>query len=110
MRQNTLASLAVSFMVAIATLAPTRDARAEEQFDVTVAGGKVSVVTKGNWHINKDYPWKIVAGDAKLDKSKFSLEEKTASVGGVPKGTAKLKGAVCSGPQCLPFEKEITVQ
>jgi hypothetical protein len=110
MRPNVLAGLALSFMVALATLAPTRTAHAEEEFDVSVAGGKVTVVTKGPWHINKDYPWKIVAGDAKLDKSKFALEEKSASVGSVPKGTVKLKGAVCSGATCKPFEKDLTVQ
>jgi hypothetical protein len=110
MRPNTLAGFALSFMVAIATLAPTRPAHAEEQFDVSIAGGKVTVTTKGPWHINKEYPWKLVAGDAKMDKSKFALEEKSASVTGVPKGQAKLKGAVCSGPTCLPFEKDVTVQ
>jgi hypothetical protein len=110
MRHNTLAGLAFSVMVAIATLAPVRTAHAEEQFDVSVAGGKVVVTTKGAWHINKEYPWKLVAGDAKLDKSKFTLDEKSASVSGAPKGAAHLKGAVCSGPTCLPFEKDVTVQ
>jgi hypothetical protein len=92
------------------TLSSTRAAHAEEEFDVSVAGGKVTVTTKGPWHINKEYPWKVVAGDAKLDKSKFALDEKSASVAGVPKGTAKLKGAVCSGATCKPFEKDVTVQ
>ena len=110
MRPNILAGLALSFMVAIATLAPARTAHAEEEFDVSVAGGKVTVTTKGPWHINKEYPWKLVAGDAKLDKSKFTLDEKSASVVGAPKGQAKLKGAVCSGPTCKPFEKDVTVQ
>jgi hypothetical protein len=110
MRQTTLAGIALSFLVAVATLAPTRTAQAEEEFDVSVVAGKVSVVTKGPWHINKDYPWKVVAGDAKIDKSKFALEEKSASVGGVPKGPAKLKGAVCSGATCKPFEKDVTIQ
>jgi hypothetical protein len=109
MRKNNVATVAFSFLMALATLAPST-ARAEEEFDVSVAGGKVSVVTKGAWHINKDYPWKITAGDAKLDKSKFALEEKSASVAGVPKGKAELKGAVCSGATCKPFKMEITVQ
>src|SRR4051794_35597244 len=104
MRPNTLAGLALSFMVAMATLTPARTACAEEEFDVSVSGGKVTVTTKGPWHINKEYPWKLVAGDAKLDKSKFALDEKSASVGSVPKGPAKLKGAVCQGVTCKPFE------
>jgi hypothetical protein len=110
MRPITAAGLALSFMVGLATLAPSRTARAEEEFDVSVAGGKITVITKGPWHINKEYPWKLVAGDAKLDKSKFTLDEKSASVAGAPKGQAKLKGAVCSGATCKQFEKEVTIQ
>jgi len=110
MRPNSVAGFALTFLVVIATLAPTRTARAEEEFDVSVAGGKVTVTTKGPWHINREYPWKVVAGDAKLDKSKFALDEKSASVVGVPKGHAKLKGAVCSGATCKPFEKDVDVQ
>ena len=106
---RTLASYALTFLVGLAALAPARFAMAEEEFDVSVAGGKVTVTTKGPWHINKEYPWKIAVGDQKLDKSKFALDEKSASVT-APKGTAKLKGAVCSGATCKPFEKDITVQ
>src|SRR5580704_8479551 len=95
-----LAGLALSFFVAVAISTPARVAHAEDEFDVSVAGGKVTVTTKGPWHINKEYPWKLIAGDAKLDKSKFALEEKSASVAGAPKGQAKLKGAVCSGATC----------
>ena len=110
MRTTTLAGFALTALVALATLTPTRTARAEEEFDVSVAAGKVTVTTKGPWHINKEYPWKIVSGDAKLDKSKFSLEEKSASVPSVPKGKAILKGAVCSGATCKPFEKDVVIQ
>jgi hypothetical protein len=103
-----LSSLALTAAIVLTSLASTRDARAEEEFDVAVAGGKVTVTTKGAWHINKDYPWRLVVGDAKIDKAKFSLDEKSASVS-APKGTAKLRGAICSGATCKPFEKELTV-
>jgi hypothetical protein len=46
----------------------------------------------------------------KLDKSKYNLAETTATLDGAPKGTGKLKGAVCSKDQCHTFEKEVTVQ
>jgi hypothetical protein len=46
----------------------------------------------------------------KLDKSKFTLDEKTASVSGAPKGTGVLKGAVCSKDTCLKVEKEVTIK
>ena len=105
----TVAGFALSFLVALAALSSTRDARAEEEFDVSVAGGKLTVTAKGGWHINKDYPWKLTVGEAKLDKSKFTLAEKTASIA-APKGAAHLKGAVCHGADaCKPFEKDVTI-
>jgi len=100
--RSKLVQAALAALVGLATLAPTA-ARAEEQFDVSVAGGKVVVKTKGNWHINKEYPWKLgtTAG--------FVLNEKEATLQGAPKGEADLKGAVCSGDTCLPFKKKIKV-
>jgi hypothetical protein len=108
MRLTAAAGFALSALVSLVALSSTRDARAEEQFDVTVAGGKVTVTAKGAWHINKDYPWKLTSGDAKLDKSKFTIAEKTASVA-APKGAAHLKGAVCQAENCMPFEKDVTI-
>lgn len=109
--RTTLAALSLGFLVAAATLASPRTARAEQEFDVRVSGGKITVVTKGEWHINKDYPWKLVDKEKKplADKTKFALEEKTATLSGAPKGHAKLKGALCSGDECKTFEKEIDV-
>jgi hypothetical protein len=68
------------------------------------------VTARESWHINQDYPWKLVIGDVKLDKSKFALTEKTATVADAPKGTGKLKGAVCSKDVCKTVEKEITIR
>jgi hypothetical protein len=97
---------------AVLVFAATVDApaRAENEFDVTVAAGQVTVQAKGDWHINKDFPWKLVIGDTKLDKSKFALSEKTATVSNAPKGTGKLKGAVCSKDACHTLEKDVTIQ
>jgi hypothetical protein len=103
------ATHALAALIAFAGLAASGDARADDEFDVSVAGGKVVVTAKGAWHINKEYPWKLVVGDAKLDKSKFEISEKTASVAGAPKGSGKLKGAVCSGDKCKNFEKDVTI-
>ena len=83
---------------------------ADDQFDISAGKGEITLTTKGHWHVNKDYPWKVVVGDKTLDKSKFALTETSAKVSGIPQGTAKLKGAVCEGTQCLPFAKDITVQ
>lgn len=82
---------------------------ADNEFDVSVANGIVTVTTHPGWHINKEYPWKLTIGDTKLDKSKFRLEEMTAKVD-APKGAGKLKGAVCSKEQCYTFEKEVSIQ
>jgi hypothetical protein len=110
MRTSIFASTALAALVALAAFATPGAARADQEFDVNVTGGgKVTVLAKGNWHINKDYPWKLIVGDTKLDKSKFQLNEKEASVSGAPKGAGKLKGAICSGDTCKPFEKDVTV-
>jgi hypothetical protein len=85
-------------------------ASADEQFDVTAAKGEVTVTAKGHWHVNKDYPWKATVGDKVFDKSKFNFTETSAKISGVPAGKAQLKGAVCDGPQCMPFSKEVTIQ
>jgi len=107
MRPKLLVGLSAVLVFAATVDAP---ARAENEFDVTVAAGQVTVQAKGDWHINKDFPWKLVIGDTKLDKSKFALSEKTATVSNAPKGTGKLKGAVCSKDACHTLEKDVTIQ
>src|SRR5947207_2737769 len=103
-------SIFAAFVALAAVFVVPASAGADQEFDVTSGGGKVTVVVKGNWHINKEYPWKLIVGDTKIDKSKFTLGEKEASVTGAPKGAGKLKGAICSGDTCKPFEKDVTVQ
>lgn len=102
-------SFFVAACAAMAALTTSGDARAEEEFDVSVQGGKVVITAKGSWHVNKEYPWKLVVGDAKLDKSKFTFSETTATVVGAPKGAGKLKGGVCSGDKCRNFEKDVAI-
>ena len=107
-----MSRVAIKSLVAVSALAAlgltvTR-ADAEEEFDVAVVGGHVTVTSKGAWHINKDYPWRLVIGDGAIDKSKFTLSDTSASVD-APKGDAKLKGGVCNGDQCLRLEKAVTV-
>jgi hypothetical protein len=82
----------------------------DEGFDLSVDKGQVTVTAREHWHINQDYPWKLVIGDVKVDKSKFTLSEKTASVSDAPKGTGKLRGAVCSKDACKMLEKEVTIR
>ena len=108
MRPVLSAIAAVLAAVTLSTLSST--ARAENEFDVNVAKGAITVTAHEGWHINQEFPWKLIVGDTKLDKTKFSLDEKTATVSGAPKGAGKLKGAVCSKDQCHPFEKDVTVQ
>jgi hypothetical protein len=64
---------------------------------------------KTGWHVNKEYPWKLVSGDTKLDKTHFSLTETAAVISDAPSGPAKLKGAVCSGDQCRTFEESVVI-
>jgi len=98
-----------AILLAAAVVTPAR-AEGEEGYDLTVDKGQVTVTARENWHINQEYPWKLVIGDVKVDKSKFSLTEKTATVSDAPKGTGKLRGAVCSKDVCKMVEKEVTVR
>jgi len=87
----------------------TSSARADDEVDVSVVKGQVTVMAKGDWHINPDYPWKLVVGDAKLDKSKFNLSEKVAVVRGAPTGTGTIRGAVCTAGTCRSLVKEVVI-
>ncbi len=103
-RSRLLLSLgSLAFGLLIAGRAP-----AEDEFDLSVAPGKVVVSTRGKWHINKEYPWRLVSDAGKVEKEKFELSEKSASVS-APKGHAKLRGGVCNGDQCRMFEKDVSV-
>lgn len=94
-------------------------ALADDEFDVTAAGNKITVNTKGGWHINKEYPWKVegTAGgkEVKIKKDAFKLGETSATVEGAPAGSVKLKGAVCQTAadgkpgSCKSFEKTLTL-
>ena len=92
-----------------ALLACAGVAQADEGYSVSVKAGSVEVKTKAGWHINKEYPWKLIAGGKKITKGAFELTEHSAKVA-APKGEAKLKGAVCLGEsQCRPFSAVVSV-
>jgi hypothetical protein len=99
---------ALSAVIAWASL--SSPAAADNEFDVAVSKGQLTVTAHSGWHINKDYPWKLVIGEAKLDKSSFRLAESTATISGAPKGAGTLKGAVCSADQCHTFQKDVTIE
>jgi len=109
MRRALVLTVAAILAITACTVTLSSLARADNEFDVSVASGIVTVTTHPGWHINKEYPWRLTIGDAKLDKSKFRLEETSAKVD-APKGAGKLKGAVCSKEQCYTFEKEVSIQ
>lgn len=95
---------------AVTVMLASGGAYADDEFDVSVSTGQVMVTAKSGWHINKDYSWKILSGSTKIDKSHFKLTEGLATASDLPKGAAKLKGAVCSGDKCKTFEKDIVIQ
>ncbi len=105
MRPVLLATLAI-----LATVTVGSPAKAENEFEVIVEKGIIVVTAHEGWHINKEFPWKLIIGETKLDRSKFALEEHTAKLSGAPKGEGKLKGAVCSKDQCHTFEKEVSIR
>jgi hypothetical protein len=96
------------FLTGLLLVAGSAGAAESSEFSVTVSPGKVVVAAKGKWHINQEYPWRLVVDGVKLDKSKFTLSESAASVQ-APRGAGKLKGSVCSEDQCKIFEEVVTV-
>jgi hypothetical protein len=105
-----LAQMSAVLIVAASTaLSHAKDEHDSDEFEVTVAKGQVTVVAKGDWHINQEFPWKLTVGDTKLDKTKFTLTEKNATVSNAPSGAGKLKGAVCSHDSCHMLEREVTI-
>jgi hypothetical protein len=70
----------------------------------------VTVTAHVGWHINDEFPWKLVVGNVKLDKSHFSFSKTKASVTGAPEGSGKLRGAVCSKNQCMPFSTTVVIK
>ena len=109
MRRTHSRTFSLALAGALVGLAMSTPAQADNEFDVNVVKGSIVVTAHAGWHINKEFPWKLTIGDTKIDKSKFSLEETTAKVD-APKGSGKLKGAVCSKDQCHTFEKDVSIQ
>ena len=109
--------LAVAVFSALGAFAVS--AAAEDEFDVKVSGRQVTVTAKGDWHINPDYPWKLVVQVARdqattLPKSAFELAEKRATVASKTAGEAVLKGAVCIQTReqngCRQFSKSLKLE
>ena len=84
-------------------------ARADDDIDVSVSKGQVTLTVKGDWHVNPEYPWNLVVLGTKLDKSKFTLSEKTATVTGAPQGAGTLRGGICASGKCRSFSKDVVV-
>jgi hypothetical protein len=105
----TFTAILVSATALDGTARADGEEKIEKAFEVSVAKRDVIVTAKGEWHINKDFPWKLVIGDIKLDRSKFELGETTATVHDAPSGTGKLRGAVCSKDVCRTLERDLTI-
>lgn len=99
-----------SVLAAFALLSVSGPAQAEETWDVTVEGTKVVVKTKGEWKVNKEYPWKLTIGNTKVDKKFAFPAEKVAELTDAPKGDGTVKFGVCSGDKCMTFEKAVSIK
>jgi len=103
-----LLATAVAVLATAGTLVSS--AQAGPNYDVHTAKGKVTVTTHAGWHVNNKFPWKLTVGSVKLDKSHFSFSHTKASVSGAPSGAGKLRGAICSKNQCMPFSAKVVVK
>ena len=105
-----LVGMSAALAVVVSTaFVHAKDEHDSDEFEVKVAKGQVTVVAKGDWHINQEFPWKLTVGDTKLDKTKFTLTEKDATVTNAPAGAGKVKGAVCSHDSCHMLEREVVI-
>jgi hypothetical protein len=109
MRIPTFIRAALIATLGFAAVGVSGRAHAEEEFDVAVEKGHVVVHAKGSWHINKEYPWRLVVGEKKIGKERFEFSEKSASIE-APKGEQVIvRGGVCNGDQCMRLEKSIKI-
>lgn len=103
-----LLATAVAVLATAGTLGSS--AEAGPNYDVHASKGKVTVTAHAGWHVNKKFPWKLTVGKVKLDKSHFSFSHSKASVSGAPAGAGKIRGAICSKNQCMPFSAHVVVK
>ncbi|MDI3282741.1 hypothetical protein [Polyangium sp. 15x6] len=122
-------------LAAVAILAFAGAAFAGDKYDVKVSpaagksGGKatavVTVKAKGAYHVNLEYPHKLVlkapdgvtvekaklvAADAKVSKEELSFTVvATAAAPGKKTIEAELKGAVCTDTTCEPFTETVSI-
>ncbi len=77
-------------------------------YKVAAASGTVTITPNAPWHVNTDYPWKLVCGSTITPKGKFaSLTEAGASATG--SGACQVKGGVCNGGQCQNFTENVNL-
>lgn len=110
MRMAKVLGSMVAMGAALVALTAASDARADAEFDLKAGSGSVEVTTKGGWHVNKNAPWKLIAGDKTFAKGKWTLGETNAKITGVPAGSAQVKIYVCSGDKCKNMVKTVTVK
>jgi hypothetical protein len=103
----------LAFSGSLSTVAGAGDG--DPPINVSVSGHTVTATTSKPWHMNPDYPWKLVVGGTKLDKTKFTIDGSSAKVDGAPSGQGTLKGCACTDPgpdtkgTCQPFERQVTI-
>lgn len=123
-------------LAALAIVAFAGAAFAGDKYDLKVssASGKagdkatatVTVKAKGNFHVNLEYPHKLilttpegvtvekaklVASDAKISKEELQFTvAATSATAGKKTIEAELKSAVCSEDACQPFSEKVTIQ
>ena len=114
-----LSALAVALCVSAGIVQASEDGKPPANADITLAKGEIHVKGHAGWHINTDYPWKVVLADgSKINKDKngdkFSFDAKDDKAGGpphvkivAPSGQVLLSGAICSSDsgQCESFTK-----
>lgn len=110
MRFSASLTRALPFLAGVLATAVTSPAYAEEEFDLATAHGKIVLTTKGEWHVNPEYPWTLTIDGKKVEKARFDFDKAKGFVRvEAPPGEGTLRGGVCNGGQCRSFTKAVKV-
>lgn len=76
-------------------------------YTVQTSPSTVTVMPAGGWHLNEDYPWRIVTSDSK--QRGFVLKWNSATATGLTKGPATLRGGVCNANTCVSITRIVVI-
>lgn len=97
----------MNFVLAIATFIPLVLGSSSQPFTIQVSPSTVKVIPAGGWHINQEYPWKIVMSDKSVGS--FVLKWNGAEATKLKRGHGIVKGGMCNANTCVSFSRDVEI-